>query len=166
MGELSIGVIVCGDLIPIIIISVNIYGNVRVINSCSEETAQEDWQVNHEAKLRRALADAAEAAVSRNVHNDEIKSLLKSTAERQLEHSLSKHLSLARAFREMTVLHLKSFSLSPLLFFSYPSDSLLLHLLAFSLVHYTSYAFFFFHTTVLFLFFYFFIIFLFFLTCL
>lgn len=54
----------------------------------SEETARDDWH-QHESNLRKALTIAAESAILEHSDNAEIKYILKSTAERQLEHGLS-----------------------------------------------------------------------------
>ena len=53
------------------------------------ETAKDSWQ-NSEAAIREALKKAAEAVISEQPDNEEMKNLLRSTAERQLEHALSK----------------------------------------------------------------------------
>lgn len=56
-------------------------------------TAEDDWQ-NSEPTIRLALKKAAEAAISQQCDDEEIKNILKSTAERQLEYALSKLLIL------------------------------------------------------------------------
>ena len=53
------------------------------------ETAEGSWQ-DSEASIREALKKAAEAAISEQPDNEEVKNILRSTAERQLEHALSK----------------------------------------------------------------------------
>ncbi|XP_071874165.1 protein qui-1 [Bombus fervidus] len=50
-------------------------------------TAEDDWQ-NSEPTIRLALKKAAEAAISQQCDDEEIKNILKSTAERQLEYAL------------------------------------------------------------------------------
>ena len=62
-----------------------------LILSNSEETVQEAWQSNQEPKLRQALSFAAKSVASEQPHNQEVKTILKSTTERQLDHGLSKY---------------------------------------------------------------------------
>jgi len=56
----------------------------------SVRTAQRGWQVDEESNLRQALKTAAEAAIAEQPENQELRYILKSTAERQLDHGLSK----------------------------------------------------------------------------
>ncbi|XP_043524826.1 NACHT domain- and WD repeat-containing protein 1 [Frieseomelitta varia] len=51
------------------------------------ETSEGSWQ-NSEASIREALKKAAEAAISEQPDNEEVKNILRSTAERQLEYAL------------------------------------------------------------------------------
>lgn len=53
------------------------------------ETAQCNWQKNQESDLRQALKSAAEAVIQEQPTNEELRYILRSTAERQLEHGLS-----------------------------------------------------------------------------
>lgn len=64
----------------------------RVVISCcvnSVQTARREWQRDQEPKLRQALRAAAERAIAEQPENQELKCILKSTAERQLDHGLS-----------------------------------------------------------------------------
>lgn len=64
----------------------------RVTISCcvnSVQTARREWQREQEPKLREALRTAAERAIAEQPENQELKCILKSTAERQLDHGLS-----------------------------------------------------------------------------
>ncbi|XP_046435930.1 protein qui-1 isoform X1 [Neodiprion fabricii] len=63
-------------------------GDCYVLKASSEETAHDDWH-QHESNLRKALKIAAESAILEYPDNTEIKNILQSTAERQLEHGLS-----------------------------------------------------------------------------
>ncbi|KAG7212794.1 hypothetical protein KM043_013053 [Ampulex compressa] len=60
-----------------------------MLKAISMETAREDWQLTHESNLRKALRVAAESAILQQPEDNEIKNVLKSTAERQLDHGLS-----------------------------------------------------------------------------
>lgn len=59
------------------------------LNCLSVTSAQQEWQKNQEANLREALKTAAEAAIVEQPENQELKYILKSTAERQLDYGLS-----------------------------------------------------------------------------
>lgn len=56
----------------------------------SVQTAQQEWQKEHEPILRWALKEAAERAIAERPENEELRYILKSTTERQLEYGLSK----------------------------------------------------------------------------
>lgn len=56
----------------------------------SVQTAQRAWQEEQEPSLRRAVRTAAECAIAEQPENQELKYILKSTAERQLDYGLSK----------------------------------------------------------------------------
>lgn len=55
----------------------------------SVQTAQREWQKDQEPGLRRALRTAAECAILEQPDNQELRYILKSTVERQLEYGLS-----------------------------------------------------------------------------
>lgn len=55
----------------------------------SVQTAQREWQRDREPKLRQALRTAAERVIAEQPENQELKYILKSTAERQLDYGLS-----------------------------------------------------------------------------
>lgn len=52
-------------------------------------TVKDSWH-SSEPTIREAVKKAAESAISENCDNEEIRNILKSTAERQLEYALSK----------------------------------------------------------------------------
>lgn len=52
-------------------------------------TTQREWQENQEPNLRQLLKAAAEVASVEQPENQELKYILKSTAERQLDYGLS-----------------------------------------------------------------------------
>lgn len=56
-------------------------------------TVKDSWQ-NSEPTVRETLKKAAESIVSEKCDNEEIRNILKSTTERQLEYALSKFLCL------------------------------------------------------------------------
>ncbi|XP_072745526.1 protein qui-1 [Anoplolepis gracilipes] len=64
-------------------------GNSYVLNANSVQTAQREWQQDQEASIREALRTAAECAIVEQPDNQELRYILKSTVERQLEHGLS-----------------------------------------------------------------------------
>ncbi|XP_066586077.1 protein qui-1 [Prorops nasuta] len=64
-------------------------GHCYTLKATSIETAQEDWQTTQESNLRKALRVAAESAILERPADPEVQSLLKSTAERQLDYGLS-----------------------------------------------------------------------------
>lgn len=55
----------------------------------SVQTAQQEWQKDQEPSLRLALRTAAECAIVEQPDNQELRYILKSTMERQLEYGLS-----------------------------------------------------------------------------
>ncbi|EFN73134.1 Uncharacterized WD repeat-containing protein alr3466 [Camponotus floridanus] len=64
-------------------------GHSYVLNANSVQTAQREWQKDQEPDLRRALRTAAECAILEQPDNQELRCILKSTMERQLEYGLS-----------------------------------------------------------------------------
>ncbi|XP_018400635.1 PREDICTED: NACHT domain- and WD repeat-containing protein 1 [Cyphomyrmex costatus] len=64
-------------------------GHSYVLNANSVQTAQREWQKDREPKLRQALKTAVERAIVEHSENQDLKYILKSTAERQLEHGLN-----------------------------------------------------------------------------
>ncbi|TGZ50762.1 hypothetical protein DBV15_01772 [Temnothorax longispinosus] len=51
-------------------------------------TAQREWQIDQELNLRQLLRTAAERAIAEQPENQDLKYVLKSTAERQLDYGL------------------------------------------------------------------------------
>ncbi|XP_011344899.1 NACHT domain- and WD repeat-containing protein 1 isoform X3 [Ooceraea biroi] len=64
-------------------------GHSYVLKADSVRTAQRGWQVNQESSLRQMLKTATESAIVEQPENQELRYILKSTAERQLDHGLS-----------------------------------------------------------------------------
>ncbi|EFN75451.1 Uncharacterized WD repeat-containing protein alr3466 [Harpegnathos saltator] len=64
-------------------------GQSYVLKANSVETAQCEWQKNQEPELRQGLKTAAEAAIQEQPDNQELRYILRSTAERQLEYGLN-----------------------------------------------------------------------------
>lgn len=69
---------------------VSFFWNHHKLHVNSVQTAQREWQKDREPKLRQALKTAVERAIVEHPENEDLKYILKSTAERQLEHGLSK----------------------------------------------------------------------------